>query len=167
MFIFAENFKNMIQRIQTVFLLLVIVLGVLFSFLPVLSFVSYDAGYIMGAYKTILLVDPSVVIAKNMGVGVLEGVILLVSIIVIFLYKNRRLQMKLLKLNILLVTLQVVALVMYVDAAKTVIGPESNDVVVGFKMGALIPVLTLILTYLSIRFIKKDEDLVRAADRLR
>lgn len=157
----------MIQRVQTIFLLLVVVLGGVFSFMPVLNFVSYDAGYIMGAYKTILVANPSVVIAKNMGVGVIEGVVILVSLIVIFMFKKRQLQIKLLKLNILLIALQIVALVMYMDVVKTTIGPNASDVVVGFEFGAIIPVLSLVCTYLAIWFIKKDEKLIRAADRLR
>lgn len=163
----TKNKLIMIQRIQTLFLLGVVVLGVAFSFVPVLGFTAYDATYVMSAYKVVLSKEVTTVVSKNMGVGVLEGVIMIVSIIVMFLYKNRQLQMKLLKLNILLITLQVVALMMYVDVAKSAIGPNENDVVIGIEMGAIIPVLSLLLTYLAIRFIKKDDELVRAADRLR
>ncbi|MCB0409919.1 MAG: DUF4293 domain-containing protein [Flavobacteriales bacterium] len=157
----------MIQRVQTLFLIGVILLGVLFSFVPVLGFTAYEATYVMSAYKVVLSKDVTSVVSGNMGVGVLEGVIMIVTLIVIFLYKNRQLQMKLLKLNILLITLQVVALMMYVDVAKAAIGPNENDVLVGFEIGCFIPVLSLLLTYLAIRFIKKDDKLVRAADRLR
>lgn len=163
----TKNKLIMIQRIQTLFLLGVVVLGVAFSFVPVLGFTAYDATYVMSAYKVVLSKEVTTVVSKNMGVGVLEGVIMIVSIIVMFLYKNRQLQMKLLKLNILLITLQVVALMMYVDVAKSAIGPNENDVIIGIEMGAIIPVLSLLLTYLAIRFIKKDDELVRAADRLR
>lgn len=163
----TKNKLIMIQRIQTLFLLGVVVLGVAFSFVPVLGFTAYDATYVMSAYKVVLSKEVTTVVSKNMGVGVLEGVIMIVSIIVMFLYKNRQLQMKLLKLNILLITLQVVALMMYVDVAKSAIGPNENDVVIGIEMGTIIPVLSLLLTYLAIRFIKKDDELVRAADRLR
>lgn len=163
----TKNKLIMIQRIQTLFLLGVVVLGVAFSFVPVLGFTAYDATYVMSAYKVVLSKEVTTVVSKNMGVGVLEGVIMIVSIIVMFLYKNRQLQMKLLKLNILLITLQVVALMMYVDVVKSAIGPNENDVIIGIEMGAIIPVLSLLLTYLAIRFIKKDDELVRAADRLR
>jgi len=78
------------------------------------------------------------------------------------------LQMKLAKLNILLIALQIVAVVFYNDAAKLAIGGEEVDqVIVGFKFGSILPVLSLICTYLSIHFIKKDDKLVKAADRLR
>ncbi len=157
----------MLQRIQTIFLVLVVILGVLFSFLPILGFMGYETNYVMNAYKTVAVDDATIIIAKNMGVGVMQGLVFLVALGTIFLYKNRSLQMKLSKLNILLLALQIAAIVMYSDAIKTAIGPNANDVLVSFKFGSVIPVISLILTYLAIRFIKKDDSLVRSADRLR
>ena len=156
----------MIQRIQTIFLVLVVILGIVSSFLPILGFSGYEADFIMNHYKTIAVEDATI-ISKNMGVGVLQGIVLLVAIATIFLYKKRSLQMKLGKLNLLLITAQITAIVLYSDVVKEAIGPNVEDVLVSFKIGAIIPVLSLILTYLAIRFIKKDDALVRSADRLR
>jgi glucan phosphoethanolaminetransferase (alkaline phosphatase superfamily) len=157
----------MLQRIQTVFLAIVVILSVLSSFLPIVEFTGYETTAVMDTYKTVSVGETSELIAKNMGVGVLHGLVLLLAIGIIFLFKNRQLQIKLAKLNILLIALQIAAIVMYSDSVKAAIGPNVEDVVVGFKFGAVIPVLCLIFTYLAIRFIKKDESLVRAADRLR
>jgi glucan phosphoethanolaminetransferase (alkaline phosphatase superfamily) len=157
----------MIQRIQTLLLIVVVLLSVAFSYLPIFEFVGYESTYIMNAYKTFLNVNENEVISKNMGVGVLQGLVMLVSIIVIFLFKKRQLQMKLLKLNLLLITLEIVAIVVYTDLAKEAIGSDPNDILMGLRIGAIIPVLCFILVYASIYFIKKDEALVRAADRLR
>jgi len=167
MVIFVQNFKFMIQRIQTIFLALVALLGILFSFIPVLGFSGYEVDYVMNAYKTVAVDDVTNIIAKNMGVGVMQGIVFLMALIIIVLYKNRSLQIKLSKLNILLIALQIAAIVMYSDVVKSAIGPNANDVIVSFKFGAVIPVVSLILTYLAIRFIKKDDNLVRSADRLR
>ncbi|MCB9359791.1 MAG: DUF4293 domain-containing protein [Flavobacteriales bacterium] len=157
----------MIQRIQSLLLAIVVILSIVFSFLPIFEFVGYEATYVMNAYKTHLADNINEVISKNMGIGVLQGLVMLVSIIVIFLFKKRQLQMKLLKLNLLLITLQIVAIVMYTDVVKEAIGSNPNDVIMSLKIGAAIPVLCLVLVYVSIHFIKKDEALVRAADRLR
>ncbi len=157
----------MIQRIQTVFLALVAILGVVFSFSPILGFTGYETDYIMNAYKTIAVENEATVIAKNMGVGVMQGLVFLVALATILLYKNRSLQMKLSKLNILLLALQIAAIVMYSDVVKTAIGPNANDVMVNFKFGSIIPIVSLILTYMAIRFIKKDDKLIKSADRLR
>ena len=163
----CQNAQNMIQRIQTIFLLLVIILGVAFSFVPVLEFASMDAFYVMNAYKTVASNDVTTVIAKNMGVGTIQGIVIVLTVVIIFLFKNRQLQIKMAKLNILLIAFQIAAIVMYSDAVKAAINPNVEEVVTSFKLGALVPVVSLVLTYLSIHFIKKDEALVKSADRLR
>ena len=157
----------MIQRIQTIFLALVVLLGILFSFLPILEFTASETTYIMKAYNTYIRAEMTEIVTKNMGVGVLQGVVLLIALVVIFLFKNRQLQIKLAKLNILLIAFQIAAIVMYSDVAMKTINTNLEEVVVSFKLAAIIPVLSLVLTYLAIHFIKKDEALVRAADRLR
>ena len=156
----------MLQRIQSVLLAVVVALGVVFSFIAVLGYSGYESYFEMGAYKTINI-ETGELLLKNMGVGVLQGIVILISALVIFLYKNRGLQMKLLKLNILFIALQIVALVFYSDAVKSAINSDTADISVSYKFGAIIPILCLILTYLAIRYIKKDDDLVRSADRLR
>lgn len=157
----------MLQRIQTVFLALVVIVGVLASFFSILSFTGYETTYVMNLYKTVAADDATNVVAKNMGVGVLQGVVQVLALVIIFLFKNRQLQMKLAKLNILLIALQIAAIVVYIDTVKSAIGATSEDIVVNFKFGAAIPLLSLVLTYLAIHFIKKDDKLVRSADRLR
>lgn len=157
----------MIQRIQSVFLIFVFLLGMLLFVSPILGFTSYENTFVMNAYHTLNLVDHTV-ISKNIGIGAMQGLVALLALISVFLYKKRQLQIKLCKLNILLVAIQIAAIVLYIDVAKDAIFPTSpNDVLIRIKYGAIIPILSLILLYLAVRFIKKDEDLVRSADRLR
>ena len=156
----------MIQRIQSIFLALVIVLGIVFSFVPILTLTQGDSTFIMGAYKTIN-VELGNSVAKNMGIGVLQGLVIIISALVIFLYKNRGLQMKLGKLNILLIAFQIAAMVMYSDSVKNNINTSPDEITTVVNFGAIIPLLSLILTYLAIHFIRKDDKLVRSADRLR
>lgn len=157
----------MIQRIQSIFLALVFLLGMVLFVSPVLSFTSYENTYVMNAYHTINSVDNTVV-SKNIGIGAMQGLVALLALVSVFLYKKRQLQIKLCKLNILLVAIQIAAIVLYIDVAKDAISPNApNDVLIGIKYGAIFPILSLTFLYLSIRFIKKDEDLVRSADRLR
>lgn len=157
----------MIQRIQSVFLALVFVVGMILFISPVLSFTSYENTFVMNAYHTLNSIDHTFV-SKNIGIGAMQGLISLLALISIFLFKKRQLQIKLCKLNMLLVAFQIAAMVLYIDIAQKAISPEhSNDVVIGIKYGAIIPILSWIFLYLSIRYIKKDDDLVRSADRLR
>lgn len=157
----------MIQRIQSLLLLLVILISMPFSFFNLFEFSSEGVVYLMSAYKTYAVENISEVVSKNMGVGVLQGLVMLTSLFVIFQFKKRQLQMKLLKLNLLLITLQIVAIVLYADVAKSTISSMPEQVETTIGIGAIVPILCMILVYLSIRFIKKDDDMVRAADRLR
>lgn len=157
----------MIQRIQSVFLALIFILGALLFVSPVLSFTSYEASFTMNAYSTFNVAD-HLVVSKNIGIGAMQGIIALLALVTIFLFKKRQLQIKLCKLNLLLIALQIAAIVFYIDVAKEAISPKSpGDVVIGLEMGFFIPMLAFVLTYLSIWFIKKDEKLIRSADRLR
>ena len=157
----------MLQRIQTIFLVLVIILGILFSFSPILEYSFNDLTYVMNAYKSVSIGDTSQIISKNMGTGVLQGLVIIITIIVVLLYTNRPIQIKLCKLNILLIALQIAAIVMYNDVAKTAISANTENIELSFKFGAIIPIISLIMCYLAIHFIKKDDELVRSADRLR
>jgi hypothetical protein len=156
----------MLQRIQTVFLALVVLLGIVFMFIPVIEYEGIKNFYQMNSYHTIS--HGREIIFNNVGVGVLGGIITLLSLTTIFLYKNRSLQMKLGKLNILLIAAQIAAIVFYNDAIEKIVSESAlSEMETNIQLGAIIPVVNLILTYLAIHFIKKDDKLVRAADRLR
>ena len=157
----------MIQRIQTIFLALVALIGLTASFLPIMSFTDGEFTFVMNLYKTVAAEDASSILKKNMGVGVLQGIVMLVALIAIFLFKNRGLQIKIGKLLILLIAFQIAALVMYSDAIKTAMGKPVEEILVSFNAGAALPVISLICAYLAVHFIKKDDKLVRSADRLR
>ena len=151
----------MLQRIQSILLLLVAILGIIFPFLPVLGYENpQQAHYLMKAYHTINIKNLSVVF-NNIGIGIVGGLIVVITLIVILLYKNRQLQIKLAKLNILLIALQVVVIVFYNKAVINAIGKEANNMITSFKIGSIVPVISLILTYLAIYFIKKDDKLVK------
>ena len=106
---------------------------------------------------------------KQVGINtfpliILASIILLVAGISIFLYKNRQVQMKLGKLNILLLSVLLALMFYYSDSIGNTIGA---DVKTNYQPAVIFPVVALILVFLANRAIKKDEDLVRSADRLR
>ena len=91
----------------------------------------------------------------------LSGVI---PVFAIFKYADRKLQMKVARFGMIIQLVYVVLLVFYVDRANTLIGQETDVVASVWVYSALIPI---ICSFLAGKFIKKDEALVRAADRLR
>ena len=88
------------------------------------------------------------------------------SLISIFLFKNRPLQMNLAKLSFIASVLIIVlgGIFFYKEYANI---KAAVDTKFSGEFGLLSPVFASIFTMLSIRFIKKDEDLVRSSDRLR
>ena len=158
----------MIQRIQSLFLLLVALLGIVFSFTPIIELIDYENFFTMNAYYVFITEENShKIVFKNMGVGVLAGIITLLATYIIFLYKNRGLQLKLSKLILLLLALKLVAIFIYSEAATSRITTNEEHLLINYKIGIIIPILSLLFTYLAIHFIKKDDELVRSADRLR
>jgi hypothetical protein len=89
------------------------------------------------------------------------------SITTIFLYKNRKFQLTLCKLNLLLY-LGVILTVFYsANKALTSIIDLGMEAELHYKVGVVLPIVSVILVLLASRAIKKDDELVRSADRIR
>lgn len=156
----------MIQRIQTLYLFIAsLVLALMFLF-PV-------AGY-YGEMHTFMFYVQGV---KNMvpdageifhSYFTLPILFFMVSIIIIaftsiFLFKNRIKQLRLIKLNIFLNIILIIGIfIIYSRMIQSAI--KVTEV---FKTSAFFPVISLIFFVLAYRAVKRDEKLVRSADRLR
>ncbi|WP_343485639.1 DUF4293 domain-containing protein [Allomuricauda sp. d1] len=136
----------MIQRIQTLYLVIVMILA---GVLPFFLNLWVD-------------VDGNAIFAKNeMMVSIAFYVVALLAGIAIFLYKKRQNQFVLNRLNIIL---NLFLLGFFVYRSLTL----SGETAVSEKgIGMLIPVFSIVFLVLANRAIKKDEDLVKSVDRLR
>jgi hypothetical protein len=136
----------MLQRIQTVYLFLAALTsgGLIF----VLQLWENSQG------------EP-VYAQDNYTVFILFLISALISLVTIFLFKNRKLQFVLGRLNILL---NFILLGLFVYWSLMVPG-ESNISEKG--IGMLIPIISIVFLVLANKAIKKDEDLVKSVDRLR
>ena len=85
----------------------------------------------------------------------------LLSIVTIFLFKNRQLQFVLGRLNIL-INLFLLGVLIYLS--QTLSGEAS---VSEKGIGMFFPVIVILLLVIANKAIKKDEDLVKSVDRLR
>lgn len=154
----------MIQRIQSVyFFLSLLAVGIMF-FVPLASIVGYSEVFTLSATGTFN--SKGELLESAWPVTLLIAAEVVFSLVIIFLFKKRNLQMLLGKLNLLILTLLIALVFFYADHAKALSGLP-NDTLVNYSFACLLPVISIILNYLAIRAIKKDEDLVRAADRLR
>ena len=149
----------MIQRKQTVFLFSTILFLILLFIFPSFSFKKDGEEiplliYGMGELQTNFLV----LILLNVSSIVLLAVI-------IFLYKNRTKQIFLCRVSTFLIAGLIVAIFYFAENVK------KNSEVAGFLMemqpALVAPIAALLLVILANRAIRKDEELVRSADRLR
>ncbi len=154
------------QRIQTVWLLVASVLMAIFPWQDLLYFteVGQDVFYTLTAWA----VKPSVAATGEfaMGIsalGVLSLLSSLISVVTIFLFKKRVLQMRLCVFNTILL-FSMLAFVLFL----TFFYMESLGVeFVGAKFYLAFPCVSLVLQLLARRGILKDETLIRMSNRLR
>ena len=100
------------------------------------------------------------VIFNGLPITIFIGLITVLHLIIIFLYKKRILQIRLLAFTIVLL-IGLTGLIIYFLYA----GFDKVNVV--FKIPTVIPLVAVILDYLAIRAIGKDEALVRSINRIR
>lgn len=162
----------MIQRIQSVYLLLTTILAGLFLTGIFFNYsVNEGTRFIMkisGIYESSrnamhrVSTDDIVLIQRIIPVLLIAAIIPLVSLITVFLFRNRKLQMKAILLLIILDILLIATSGYYILG---IIRPESGDMIPAFRM--FIPVINLILGVMAYFAVRKDEKMVRSYDRLR
>jgi hypothetical protein len=154
----------MIQRIQSLFLLLA-------AICPALLFLLPFAGFQRDQHHNDLLVcgitglegDAAAHGVTTLPTIIVTGLCVLLPLYVIFQYRKRILQIKLSKLAIFLNAGLMVLMFAMADKVSTMLSNSERM----YSVGAIFPVLAIIFLILSIRFIRKDEELVRSADRIR
>jgi len=155
----------MLQRIQTIYLLLTMILAVLFLAGTILIFSSATGDEIIIKLSGIYSGNSQAGIQK-INVPVLLTIILLmipvISVITILIYKNRKLQMKFNLALIILILFLIFLIFFYVF---TISSEFSMNLYPGLKL--VLPLLMVILSVFSYSAIKKDDDLVKSYDHLR
>ena len=150
----------MIQRIQTLYLLAVVALGIALIWLPVVQLVTPEDAAELQVYELSALGG-----APIQGVwGLLVTTILipLLALIDIFLYRKRILQARLNIFTVMLCLGYYGVLAIYIWQAKLALEVDWH-----ILPWASFPLVCFVLTLLATRRILKDEALVRAADRIR
>ena len=156
----------MIQRIQSVFLLLLALTMLALLFLPIWqeTVPQTNQAIELSAFNLTNNAAAQPTSKSSIAIGILAIVSALVALYEIFQFKNRLTQMKLGMLNTLLIAATMGAIIYY----SLYVGEEINPAIEGEREpGFYIPVVALLLNALSNRFIRRDEQLVRSVDRLR
>ena len=141
----------MIQRIQTVWLLLAAIAAFLFTQLPLFS------GTLAG--ETLQRFMPT----ENLLLFALGIALALLAFDAIFLFKNRALQSRLAVFGIIGSIALIALEVWQIEVFK-----EKNPLLKGnYSWGSLIPIVLFIFFIMALKNIRKDEKLIKSLDRLR
>ncbi|WP_159517209.1 DUF4293 domain-containing protein [Sunxiuqinia indica] len=147
----------MIQRIQTLYILIsTSLIGLLFA-LPFAEIAVSDKFYLFNIQG---ILHNGQVIENGLPITIFTGIILVLHVTAIFLFKKRILQIRILVFSILLM-LGLFGMFYFF----TYYSFKGADV--SFKIAVVFPLIAIILDYLAIRNIGKDEALVRSIDRIR
>ncbi|EGJ71192.1 hypothetical protein Bcop_0985 [Bacteroides coprosuis DSM 18011] len=150
----------MIQRIQSVYLLLVTVILAVSAFLP-LGYFSTDEGMSDAVFKPLgLALEDGTYSTWALFSLLMLGAVL--ALITIFLFKNRPMQIRISIFNSILIIGYCAALIYFIFKLQ-----NTFDIKFFMKWTICLPIVALILNYLAIRGIGKDEVLVRSYDRIR
>jgi len=155
----------MIQRIQSIYLLLTTFLSLLFLNGNIFRFINNSGSVINLTLHGIFhqnTVQGQVLNEKLIPFSVLLILVPAISFLTIFIFKSRKIQLLLTKILITLVGMLIIVSGYY---SYNIIRTEGMHFVFGYKV--IIPVIILIFSCLAHRGIKKDDLLVRSYDSLR
>ena len=151
---FCLRNKNMLQRIQTIYLFIAVVLsGAIIYLLPLWINNNGEVFYLDNLIQSEDWKMISMVVAF--------GLSSFLSLISIFLYKNRKQQIGLNRFNIV-VNFYLLGIIVY----HLLILPGESEISEK-GIGLFIPVLVIVFLALANKSILKDEKLVKSVDRLR
>lgn len=150
----------MLQRKQTLYLLLSAVLMALLPFVRLASLMAPSETFDFAAMGLSDAVGELIV--PTWSLFALNVVVVLLSFLTIFLFKNRVLQMRFTIFGLLLkVGFIILAYVLFSSMSKV------GESVVVYSVWAALPFIAIILDYLAYRGIAIDERTVKYIDRLR
>lgn len=162
----------MLQRTQSLFMFLVVIMGTLIFFFPIASYIS-DTLYLKFFIHYIKDFSPEPFAEMSsqgltfeqwftLPLSIGQLLIIVLVFFNIFKFRKRMLQLRLNTLNIFLNVLLVGGIFYY-----TTLLEDSTGALPEYGIGAIFPLISIVLLFVANFFIRKDEKLIRSADRLR
>ncbi|HNQ13183.1 MAG TPA: DUF4293 domain-containing protein [Bacteroidia bacterium] len=152
----------MIQRVQSIFILVAIissVVALLFPYSVIYVPTEPNATTIISYYHRIITDINGVVEVKgNYLIVSFLCLGIFLSVFALFGYKNRNAQYRITRFTVLIYLCLILFLLF---------GYNQDATEINYKLGIYFPMLSLLLLFFASVFIRRDENLVRAADRLR
>lgn len=153
----------MIQRIQSVYLFLALLLTGSLFFINMANLVSLESDYSLTHSGIVSLTsEGAVTVMPALALNILLWITSITLLVTIFLFKKRIVQIRLAGLTLgLLVGLS--GLMFYFGKS----GAREFAAQVNFTYAIVLPLIALVFVIMAIRAIGKDEALVKSLDRLR
>jgi hypothetical protein len=151
----------MIQRIQSVYLALAVILLVLCCCMPLATFEPIGMGKPSVMYS-LVVINGNGTITSYLPI-LLFCILVIAEIILVFAllgYKNRRRQMSMCRGAML-------AELLWIICYAGILYFCGEEFTPHISIAAFMPLIAFILTFMARRAIKKDDDLVRSAERFR
>ena len=155
----------MLQRIQTVYLLIIVVLSGITLFIPNVQFLSNPGNpeYVLNLKGLYGVTENAKILMQDVWVlTTIKTLIALIALYTIFIYKKRILQIRLTIFNMVLMMGYYPILFIYLWLIKSNLKIEY---LIGFV--TVFHVINIVLSVLAIRAIGRDEALVKSLNRLR
>ncbi len=152
----------MIQRIQSVYLFFALIITGSLFFLNLAELATTSEVYALTYNGVFASGEPASLAMPALALNILLLLAVLITGVTIFLYKKRMLQIRLSALNLgLHAGLSVMIFYFGKMAAKELQAELS------FNWPLILPLISLILIFLAMRSIGKDEALIRSLNRIR
>ena len=150
----------MLQRIQTVYLLLASICMVV-SLLTNLAIFTVSGEIVnfeaMGFYLN------EEIIFSTWGLFIIGNISAVLSVLIVFIYKKRMLQIRLAGMNLFIILGYYGLIAFYFLKRNTEVVSTFENV----GIGMITPFVAIVFTYLAIRKIGADEALIRSLNRIR
>lgn len=151
----------MIQRIQTVYLLIASILLIVCACLPIGTFYPDAMGAPAEMYNLSIISEDAGWNFSVCGLFALLAVSTVNSVVTIFRYNNRKQQIRNCLVSILILLIWII---LYVVLGYVV---GMDNMLFKFDYPAVLPLLSIVCLWLARRAIIADENLIRSVDRIR
>ena len=151
----------MIQRIQTIYLLLASIFASVMFLSPQMTFDVLENTcelYTFGIYS---IGENASVVVPTTHMGFLNGLAALLPFVLIFFYKKRMLQLRFCYVEIVLL----VGLQIFIGYTIYTLSMDGENII--YSVTAIMPTITAIFIWLATRGIIKDESLILSLNRIR
>lgn len=154
----------MIQRIQSIYLLLTAILMAVTVFSPIVAVQQSIITLMQGIDLSLLQQDSKpyfqYLLCIILALVIISG---LLAFITIFLYKKRKRQIMLCKINSFII----IAIYILLGVSIFALAESMSIAFKDFKYGFILPLIALIFNILATSKIKADEKLVQSLNRIR